>query len=536
MRIKISKENEDVLDKLKALFRFKHDGIIPRIAFGYSLQQSKFFNLDEDKIPPSDGKEFRDDKGLFGTIIEGESNYPIFKAVLNQHYNKTLYEDDFAKLFKLHLNHGLFLINEELSDCDLTKGGHIDFLMKIVKKGLDLKKSTVNLYHPSEQSFDMEEYKSPLSFDIGKINNDEIVKIKINDLNEFDNRNIAIAGMAGSGKTQLIKDILYQISRNTENKLKFIFFDYKGEGNIEQLKPFLNATNCEFVDILNDSFKFNPLSSIDLGKRQRTFSIKAFVDTIATFVPSIGVSQKNILQTVITELLDANSSLNKLSDLNIKTNPYPTIEELFEQLEDYYEKTGTKQDTLYAAIRDLSSGLFSNEVSENILNKSIYLNLPPTLSDTLRQLVVFLLLRYFNFFFSSMNDAEPVNNIMPLRYVIVVDEAHIYLKNKNARKALEELLRLLRSKGVIVVMLSQGVEDYKTKDFDFASQVKLPICLNVQNKDYKMITSFLGTPKSKFKLEQEISKLEGGKGIVNLTEPQLVVLNQFWKTAEKDNL
>lgn len=35
-----------------------------------------------------------------------------------------------------------------------------------------------------------------------------------------------------------------------------------------------------------------------------------------------------------------------------------------------------------------------------------------------------------------------------------------------------------------------------------------------------MITSFLGTPKSKFKLEQEISKFEGGKEIVRLTKPQ----------------
>ena len=46
-------------------------------------------------------------------------------------------------------------------------------------------------------------------------------------------------------------------------------------------------------------------------------------------------------------------------------------------------------------------------------------------------------------------------------------------------------LDYLDPKGVIIIMLSQGVEDYKTKDFDFASQVKLPICLNVQNKDYK---------------------------------------------------
>ena len=167
------------------------------------------------------------------------------------------------------------------------------------------------------------------------------------------------------------------------------------------------------------------------------------------------------------------------------------------------------------------------------MEKSIYLNLPPTLSDTLRQLCVFLLLRYFNFFFSSTNDAEPTDDIMPLRYVIVIDEAHVYLKNKNARKALEDLLRLLRSKGVIVIMLSQGVEDYKTKDFDFASQVKLPICLNIQNKDPKLIKTFIGTPRSEHKLNSEINKLKSGLGLISIDEPKIIKLRQFWKTISQ---
>ena len=239
-------------------------------------------------------------------------------------------------------------------------------------------------------------------------------------------------------------------------------------------------------------------------------------------MPNIGVSQKNILQTVLSELIDSNE------------NKYPNITELYQSIKDYYESTNTKPDTLYSAIRDLSSGLFSNELSENIISRSIYLNLPPTLSDTLRQLCVFLLLRYFNFFFSSTNEALPIENIIPLRYVVVIDEAHVYLKNKNARKALEELLRVLRSKGVIVVMLTQGVEDYKTKDFDFVSQVKLPICLNVQNKDPKLIKAFVGTPRSEHKLISEINKLQSGLGLINLDEPKIIKIRQFWKTLENE--
>ncbi len=521
MRIKLSKQNDDIIQKLKNLYKFEYEGTLPRIAFAYSIQLNKTFDLENSVLPASDGRDFRDDKGLFGTIIDARSNYPIYKAILDQHYNKNLVEEEFSKLFRLHLSHGLEKMNTDLQDKNITHGYHVNYLMKLVKNGLDLQNNPVFISPHASTNFNIEEYKEPLKFILGINENKESVEICINDLREYDSRNIAIAGMAGSGKTQLIKDILLQISQNSGNKLKFIFFDYKGEGNTEQLKPFLNATNTQFIDIVNAGFDFNPLTAINLEERQRVFSIKAFVDTVAMFVPSIGVKQKNSLQTVITELFEKNK------------NTYPNFTDISDSLETYYKETKQKSDSLTAIIKDLASGLFISEKNSGILDKNIYLNLPPALSDTLRQLCVFLLLRYFNFYFSSTNDAEPSENIIPLRYIIVIDEAHVYLKNKNARKALEDLLRVMRSKGVIVIMLSQGVEDYKTKDFDFASQVKLPICLNVQNKDYKLIKSFLGTPRSEFKLQTVINKLESSKGIINLNDPQLIEIRQFWKTIQQ---
>ena len=167
-----------------------------------------------------------------------------------------------------------------------------------------------------------------------------------------------------------------------------------------------------------------------------------------------------------------------------------------------------------------------------LLNESLYLNLPPMLSDSLRQLIVFLILRYIVTYYSSTNDCIPEDSIFPLRHVVVIDEAHIYLKNKSASTALEEMLRLLRSKGVVIVMLSQGAEDYKTKNFDFVSQVKIPICLNIQNKDYRTIEHFLGTPKSSMQMQEAIDKLAPGKGIINLNEPKFFKLTQWWQTEQ----
>ena len=89
MRIRISKKNEETIDRIKSLYKFNSEGIVPRIAFAYSLQTSKKFDLNLDIAPSSDGRDFRDDRGLFGTVIESRSNYPIFKAILEQPKKKT---------------------------------------------------------------------------------------------------------------------------------------------------------------------------------------------------------------------------------------------------------------------------------------------------------------------------------------------------------------------------------------------------------------------------------------------------------------
>ena len=208
MRIRISKHNDEVIDKIKSIYKFNSEGVVPRLAFAYSLQTNKHFDVKNDIAPSSDGRDYRDDRGLFGTIVEGRSNYPLFKAILDKHYSKSLYEDEVSKLFKLHLDHGLFELDKKLSKTDFTSGGHINLLMKMIKNGLDLQSSAVSLNSNLSKPINVKEYSEPLSFILGSTEENDDIVIRINDLAEVDNRNIAIAGMAGSGKTQLIKDIL----------------------------------------------------------------------------------------------------------------------------------------------------------------------------------------------------------------------------------------------------------------------------------------------------------------------------------------
>lgn len=521
IRFKLNQETTEILEKLTKIYEFRYETVTMRIAFALSLSNDKYYS-NEEQISGNDGKEFSPTSNVFGRYIDDIDNESIYYAVLCQHYNQKLTSADFIRLYKLHLSHGLAQWLEKIKMTDTVSGGHVKYLAKIFNKGLSQKPVFVHTAS-TETKIEVAEFKSLLKFDLGEFSDGSKVEIRLNDLREFDNRNIAIAGMAGSGKTQLIKDVLYQISQKTNNELKFIFFDYKGEGDSGSLSTFLESTKCKFVDIIKDGgLDFNPLSVIKTDQNHRLFSINLFVETIATFTPNIGINQKSILKGILTELFDS-----------IDGNRTPTINELFSSVNEFYEKNSKKKDSLYAGIEDLNSNVFNCDFSKkSIFDESLYLNLPQELSDTLRQLIVFLILRYLVSFFSSTNDCTPVDSIFPLRYVIVIDEAHIYLKNKNASKALEDMLRLLRSKGVVIIMLSQGAEDYKTKNFDFVSQVKIPICLNINNKDYKVIEHFLGTPKSTFQLQEAIDELAPGKGIINIKEPMCFKLAQWWQTEK----
>jgi DNA sulfur modification protein DndE len=528
MSIKTNKENHTVVKRLKDKYDFPNQSIPAKIAINYTLQLNKNFNIEEYPNPDNAGMEY-DENTLFG----GRDNYNFYRALFNQQYGKTLSEGDFNKLVKIHLDFGLNLLKEQVLDTDRGKNSHIDYLMSIIKRGLNLiaDESTIpNIAtsQPSNTPSKVKDTDGLVDFDLGNTEGGQTINIRLNDLNLYESHHIAIAGMNGSGKTELIKDILYQIAQKTNQQLKFIYFDYKGEGQSDNLKKFLEATGCNYVNPLEQPFELNPLSFVNLSnEKYQTFNINSFVDAVSDIETRIGPKQKSILKTVIARCFDKKK----------KEGRHPTLSEVYEELEAYYEESGDSPDSLIAVMQDLKTGIFSDVSqgsSSKIYEKSLYLSLPDALSEKLRQLCVFLTLRYLLAEFTNMNDTIPDDNkIKPLRYVIVIDEAHVYLNNKNARGTLQKLLRVIRSKGVVVIMISQGAEDYYKPDFDFASQVKIPICLFVKNKNPKQIERFVGTAKNTTKLHKAFEDLNAGKGLINLGEPQLFELRQFWKTIGK---
>ena len=519
MRIKRSREIDLLTEELTDIYNFYNESVITRIAYVTSLSNGKIFDENEDKLG-SDGKELRDMKSVFGTSQSGKSYFPIYKSLLDQHYERQINESDFEILFKLHLLHGLKYIKSRIDESAIVNGEHVTLLANLVSENLSLleeKETPVNISEIENKEFPS--YDGLVDFVLGKNGKGEDVEIRLNDLDEFDSHHMAIAGTTGAGKTQLIKDILFQISRKTDKELKYIFFDYKGGGSKDELDYFLKETSCEFIDLLEDEFNFNPLEFISLSnERKQSFEIQSFIDSINAIEPKIGVKQSHYLKQIVTSLFS--------------TNKHPTLNDIDSELKSFYEEEGKSPDSLLSVIDSLSSGLFNKPLGDkgNIYDRSLYLNLPNTIADTTRQLCVFLILKYLLAEFSKSEDTRPTGNenIKPLRYVVVIDEAHVYLGNKNARKILEDLLRVIRSKGVVIILLTQGIEDFKKKGFDFSSQIKIPICLDVKEKNLKSLTNFLGTATSKNKFEKAIAGLKSGKAIVNFKEPELIEIKQFY--------
>jgi DNA sulfur modification protein DndE len=66
-------------------------------------------------------------------------------------------------------------------------------------------------------------------------------------------------------------------------------------------------------------------------------------------------------------------------------------------------------------------------------------------------------------------DKVPIeDNYSGLRYVLLIDEAHNVFKEKKSQEILEKLLREVRSQGVAVMLVSQGIEEFNQPTFDFS--------------------------------------------------------------------
>ena len=521
INIKTSEANQEVVRQLTAkLPSGTKENVIARIAFGYSLQSGRKFTSAEFNIYDSKGKEYKDH------ILFDEQYRDLYIAVICQYYGLYKTDENIPKYIKLHIDHGLELLGNIFRNSNNYT--FIDFLIEHLDKGIALLNPLEsNLDHVANNNQNIEKtiYEGAIRISVGeRIDSDEQIVLNFNDTTIYNNNHLAVAGSSGTGKTQFALYLLKEIVEKSNYLVNFVYLDFKGlkDEDLSSMQPFFNKTRAIFIDAPKTPFPLNPLAFIDsINDKNKQMGIDKFVDIICKY-SNIGIKQRGKLREATQEAF-----------LSKKPGEYPTFSEIQEKLLDI---VGDTRDTLTEIIDELSRyDIFKVDRGKgSFLNQNMYLSLSGDLSNSVRFTSLFLIINYIYNVFMNMESTSMSDGQRAMRYVLLIDEAHVVFREKKYQEILEKLLREIRSKGVSIILLSQGIEEFNQPTFDFSSMCEMSFLLDVKDKNnIKAINRFLGLNNNEGqKAYRSLEKIQPRQAISNIkeyTKGDLFRIKQFYK-------
>ena len=522
INIKTSAANQIVVSNLtQKLPGGAKENIIARIAIAFSLASGKRFQQNEFNTYDSQGKEYKE-SFLFSNDRE------LYVALICQAYGINKNNELIPKYVKLHIDHGLEQINYLFEN--RPQYTFFDFLVEYLGKGIDAIEDApipLDAVKNNNQHINKTTFTGPIDIKIGyNPMTHEPVTFCFNNTKIYNNQHIAVAGKSGSGKSQFALEFLRQLVIKTQGQVNFLFLDFKGISKEDQQKmsDFFTATHTTCINAPDEPFPLNPLSFIDnINKTNKLMGINKFVDIIAKY-SNIGKVQQQTLKDAVVEAFNRQTS-----------GDYPSLKEVYEII---MENEG-KPDSLTEIMSRLTEyELFASKVNNpNVfLNNNYYLSLKGELDNTVRFTSVFLIINYIFNVFSNMGNTDVNGDYREMRYVLMIDEAHDLFREKKSLEILEIILRKMRSFGVSVFLLSQGIAEYNTANFDFSQECETAFLLPINDMaNIKAINKFLGlTQKDGTTAIRNLENLNNGQAVSNIKEyPRTAVFDvvQYWKEA-----
>lgn len=499
------KTSSELVKKLTIKMKLgNEENLIARISLAYSLAQNYTYNSGEKFNRKEKQKEYKD-QTLFGDYKE------YYISLICQKYQIPKDHTNIKKYLKWHIDKGLQLIDNYFEENKNISG--IEFLLENIDIGIDtLNQNETSLDFVENKNLKVEEkicYQNPVKILIGEQNGKDIYFTPNNDI--YTNCHIAIAGQSGTGKSYFARKILERIITESKGLINFLYLDFKGmtekDKDSSDYQEFFKATNAKLIDTPNTSFPVNPLSFINnINENDKILGIGRFVDIITKYA-NLGSVQKQCLK-------DATKKAFALR----KDGSYPILKEV---LENVYEISGEKPSSLTEILNGLTEvELFANEKHGDFINDNYYLSLSGSLSKEVRFTATFLIIYYLYNTFMNMDKALVEDNHIGMRYVLLIDEAHNVFKEKKSQEILEKLLREIRSQGVAVMLVSQGIEEFNQRDFDFSSMCQSAFLMQIKDKNnWKSISKFLGAEeKQRTKINRSMEVINPRQTISNIKE------------------
>jgi hypothetical protein len=309
-------------------------------------------------------------------------------------------------------------------------------------------------------------------------------------------------GKPGVGKTQFLLKLLADIRIQSNFQTNFIYFDYKGD--VVDNENFASIAKVQPYRLLQtgQSLPINPFVLPSYDDQNINISAREKAESFASINAKLGVVQKGAL----TEAIRAGYAKRAGSSA-----PYPDFQDILEIAVAAYEEDGKKDDSLIEVLRDLSDfDLFWKHGSESppierISNRTLIIDVHAM--PVLKELVAYLVIERLYKEMAHMPDSPVIDGRRTIRSILVIDEAHNYLSQKNI--FLQRIIREGRSKGVVVFFASQSPNDYQQEFFNFQELLEFAYIFQCEGVSATSVQKILGCSNKTAKdLQTEIARLE----------------------------
>ena len=427
-----------------------------RLAISRSLAMSAPFDLPADELEP--GKVIKGD-----TLFGAGTALSVWLALIVERAGEP--EFDTKRLVALvgaHWRRGLARLDEEWEQAgeDVSR-----FVLRLVEVA-ELPTAGGRLPASggagiSDATFSGGEIRVPL----GEVGEDVSTKEKVLwSLNGMGGSpHSAIMGGSGSGKTVMASAMLRAIREQAPAPL--LAFDFKGD--------LAGFTGTKGQTALGEAFKAKviepprgpvPLDVLSLAQKDR-FGIEEaalrFRESLSRLKGSrLGSIQRNYVHEAASLALSAEEPCE--------------LRHIRDRLLEVYQEHEAKEDGATSSMEELCRfPLFEPKLSpEEFFRKSWIIKLPPKVPEDSRTIVVNLLLDALDQYLNGLVDAETSpDGARGLRILCMIDEAHQILGTK--LPSLSRLIRMSRSKGGAVMLVSQSPDDFSGEDDEFLDNMGL---------------------------------------------------------------
>lgn len=415
-----------------------------------------------DSSPPYAEKKLT--RTIMGDSLFGSGEYlSIWIALIVEHANDSMI--DKSKLMELvsaHWRRGMKFLDDEWhrSEQDLSK-----FVKRLVEvAGMPINLPTGNGYQTatgqtSADSF----YSGQIAVPIGELSEDVSTREKTEwNLNGGGGSpHSAIMGGVGSGKTRTAVSMLRSIHEQAPD-VPLIAFDFKGDlGGDEKTYQIDELFGARIISPPRDPVPLDVLSliatdQIGIAEAARHFR-EAFSNLKGT---RLGDRQREAISEAAKRALTTKTPCE--------------LQHVLESLIGVYEEKELKEDGAISTMRELCDfPLFKPEINPaSFFKKSWLINLPQNVPDDSRKIVVNLVLNALNQYLNSLAESSvDETGVRGLRVLCMVDEAHQILRRK--LPSLSNLIRMSRSKGGAIMLISQSPDDFSGEDDEFLDQMGL---------------------------------------------------------------